>query len=139
MILSIDSFYKIVLDIISSMKQINEKTIRLRYIRLLEKFATKAISLLKLDEFDMELYKKAMLKSYDTLQRSQSVPLYSEYPAALKQFVQLILDSLDEEPKKFEDEYRGNLLKEYNLLQKLKNKGSYKKDKHKHKKFNDGY
>jgi hypothetical protein len=121
------------------MKEVNEKTIRLRYIRLLEKFSTKAIGLLKLEEFDLELYKKAMLKTYDSLQKAKSVPLYSEYPAKLREFVQLILDTLDIEPKKFEDEVRDVLLKEYNLLQKLKNKGSYKKDKHKHKKFNDGY
>lgn len=121
------------------MKQINEKTVRLRYIRLLEKFATKANTLLKLDEFDMELYKKAMLKSYETLQRAKGVPLYSEYPAALKKYVQLVLDSLDEKTEEFEDKYRQTLLKEFNLLQKLKNQGSYKKDKHKNKKFNDGY
>ena len=120
------------------MKQINEKTIRLRYIRLLEKFSTKTVTLLKYDNFDLELYKKAILKSYETLQKTKTVPLYNEYPSKLREFAQLVLDTLENHSKDFESE-KGQLLKEYNLLQKLKNKGSYKKDKHKHKKFNDGY
>lgn len=128
------------------MKQINEKTIRLRYIRLLEKFATKAVTLLKYDNFSFELYKKAVLRGYESLQKAQSVPLYSEYPARLKSYAQLILDTLDSHDKEENEtdeesfeEKRQILLKEYNLLQKEKNKNSYKKDKHKHKKFNDGY
>lgn len=120
------------------MKIINEKTVRLRYIRLLEKFSTKAATLLKYDNFDLELYKKAMGNAFESLQKSQSVPLYSEYPAKLKQYAQLIVDTLDNHSKDFEDE-RSLLLKEFNLLQKEKNKNSYKKEKHKHKKFNDGY
>ena len=121
------------------MKQVNEKTIRLRYIRLLEKFSTKTVTLLKYDNFDFELYKKAILKTYESLQKAKSVPLYNEYPTALRDFVQLVLDTLETEPQKFIEQEKDRLLKEYNLLQKLKNKGSYKKDKHKHKKFNDGY
>ncbi len=121
------------------MKQVNEKTIRLRYIRLLEKFSTKTVTLLKYDNFDFELYKKAILKTYESLQKAKSVPLYNEYPTALRDFVQLALDTVETEPQKFIEQEKDRLLKEYNLLQKLKNKGSYKKDKHKHKKFNDGY
>lgn len=121
------------------MKQVNEKTIRLRYIRLLEKFSTKTVTLLKYDNFDFELYKKAILKTYEALQKAKTVPLYNEYPAALKEFAQITLDTLETKPQKFEEQEKPRLLKEYNLLQKLKNKGSYKKDKHKSKKFNDGY
>lgn len=120
------------------MKQVNEKTVRLRYIRLLEKFSTKTITLLKYDDFDFELYKKAILKAYESLQKAQSVPLYSEYPSKLRDYVQLILNTLENHSDNYEDE-RLRLLREYNQLQKLKNQGSYKKDKHKHKKFNDGY
>lgn len=120
------------------MKKMNEKTVRLRYIRVLEKFSTKAITLLKYDEFDLELYKKAVLKAYESLQKTQSASLYSEYPSKLKAYAQLVLDTLENHSKDFESE-RAMLLKEYNLLQKEKNKGSYRKDKHKHKKFNDGY
>lgn len=120
------------------MREVNEKTTRLRYIRLLEKFSTKAVTLLKYDNFDLELYKKSMTKAFESLQKAKSVPLYSEYPAKLKEYAQLIVDNLDNHSKDFETE-KTQLLKEYNMLQKEKNKNSYKKDKYKHKKFNDGY
>ncbi|MEA3512791.1 MAG: hypothetical protein U9R37_04230 [Campylobacterota bacterium] len=119
-------------------KELNEKTIRLRYIRVLEKFITKTISLLKYDNFDIELYKKATLKSYDLLAKTKTMELYSEYPIALKNLAQTILDTLENHSKDFENE-KALILKQSNLLAKLKNNNRYKKDKHKHKKFNDGY
>jgi len=118
--------------------EINEKTKRLRYIRVLEKFNTKAIGLLKYDNFDIELFKKAVLKSYQELKKTPSLPLYSEYPLKLQFLSQLILNSIENHSKDFENE-RKNILKESNLLAKLKNSNKYKKDKHKNKKFNDGY
>jgi hypothetical protein len=45
---------------------------------------------------------------------------------------------VNEHSKTFEEE-RANLLKDANLLQKEKNRSSYKKDKHKNQSFNDGY
>ncbi|MEA2051027.1 MAG: hypothetical protein U9O56_09890 [Campylobacterota bacterium] len=118
--------------------EVNEKTIRLRYIRILEKFNTKAVTLLKYDNFDLELFKKAILKGYETLQNTKSVPLYSEYPMQVQKFSQDILNSLDNHTKDFEEE-KQYLLKQFNLLQKNKNNNNYKKDKHKKKKFTDGY
>jgi len=118
--------------------EINEKTIRLRYIRVLEKFITKAITLLKYDNFDLELYKKATLKSYEELKKAPTIELYSEYPIALKGVAQTILDTLDDHSKDFEKE-KALVLKQSNLLAKLKNNNRYKKDKHKKKKFTDGY
>jgi len=44
----------------------------------------------------------------------------------------------DTKPNNFEEE-KAAILKQANLLAKLKNNNRYKKDKHKHKKFNDGY
>jgi hypothetical protein len=117
---------------------INEKTIRLRYIRVLEKFITKSITLLKYDNFDIELYKKATLKSYDELKKAPTIELYSEYPIALKSLAQTILDTLENHSKDFENE-KALILKQSNLLAKLKNNNRYKKDKHKKKKFTDGY
>ena len=118
--------------------ELNEKTIRLRYIRILEKFCTKAIALLKYDNFDLELYKKATLKSYDTLKKIEKIELYSEYTVSLKNLAQTILNTLENHSKEFEEE-KQLILKQSNLLAKLKNNNRYKKDKHKHKKFNDGY
>lgn len=119
-------------------KEVNEKTIRLRYIRVLEKFNTKVISLLKYDNFDIELFKKATLKAYSELQKAKTIELYSEYPVAVKNLTQTILNTLENHSKDFEEE-KAHILKQSNLLAKLKNNNRYKKDKHKKKKFNDGY
>ena len=116
----------------------NDKTKRLRYIRILEKFTTKAIGLLKYDNFDILLYKKAILKSYDELKKIESIELYSEYPVTLKSLAQLILDKIDSHSKNYENE-RKEILKESNLLYKLKNNNRYKKNKHKKQNFTDGY
>ena len=119
-------------------KEVNDKTIRLRYIRVLEKFNTKAISLLKYDNFDLELYKKAIIKAYGELQKAKTIELYSEYPIAVKNLTQIILNTLENHTKDFEEE-KAHILKQSNLLAKLKNNNRYKKDKHTKKKFNDGY
>ena len=128
-------------------REINEKTIRLRYIRVLEKFVTKAISLLKYDNFDKELFKKATIKAFNELEKTKSCDLYSEYPLAVKKLTLHIMHCIDSHTNKEEDqtqennfeEEKASILKEANLLAKLKNNNRYKKDKHKHKKFNDGY
>jgi len=119
-------------------REVNEKTIRLRYIRILEKFTTKAITLLKYDNFDLELYKKATLRSYEDMKKAKPCELYSEYPMAVKNLAQIILDTLSNHSKDFEEE-KAHILKQSNLLHKLKNNNRYKKDKHSKKKFNDGY
>lgn len=128
-------------------KEVNEKTIRLRYIRVLEKFVTKSISLLKYDNFDKELFKTATIKAFNELQKTKSCDLYSEYPLAVKNLTLHIMNCIDNnsddeeeqtQENNFEDE-KASILKQANLLAKLKNNNRYKKDKHKHKKFNDGY
>ena len=116
----------------------NSKNIRLRYIRVLEKFITKAITLLKYDNFDLELFKKAVLRNYEDLKKVETIELYNEYPIALKNLAQTILNTLDNHSKDFENE-KAKILKESNLLDKLKNNNKYKKDKHKKHKFTDGY
>jgi hypothetical protein len=111
-------------------KKQNDKIIRLRYIRVLEKFVTKTISLLQKDSFDIDLYKKAILKLYSQLQNTKSTELYNEYPIALKNLVQYILDTLENHSDDFLSE-KNTILKKANLLDKLKNKNKYKKQKHK--------
>ena len=119
-------------------KEVNEKSIRLRYIRVLEKFNTKAITLLKYENFDLELYKKAVLRGYTDLQKAKVVELYSEYPVGVKNLAQTILNTLENHTEDFEKE-RTFILKQANLLDKLRNNNRYKKDKHKKKKSHDGY
>ena len=116
----------------------HEKQQRIRYIRVLEKFFTRTVSLLKLENFDHELFKERTLKNFEDMQRVEAVDLHSPYLTLLKRFIDQTMQYVDAHSETFEDE-RDTLLKEANLLQKEKRKSTYKKDKHKHSKFNDGY
>ena len=44
--------------------EVNEKQQRIKYIRVLEKFFTRTISLLKLENFDKELFKTRTKKKF---------------------------------------------------------------------------
>lgn len=118
--------------------ELNEKQLRIRYIRVLEKFFTRTISLLKLDNFDKDLFKQRTKKNYEEMIKTKEIELYSDYYESLKVFINRTMFYLQEHSKSFEEE-RANLLKEANLIQKEKNSSNYKKDKHKNEKFNDGY
>uniref|UniRef100_UPI00404888A4 hypothetical protein n=1 Tax=Aliarcobacter sp. TaxID=2321116 RepID=UPI00404888A4 len=118
--------------------EINEKQQRIRYIRVLEKFFTRTISLLKLDNFDKDLFIQRTKKNYEDMQKASEIDLYSDYYSDLKGFINRTMFYLEEHSDSFAEE-RANLLKDANLLQKEKNKSSYRKDKHKNKKFNDEY
>ncbi|MFY9088591.1 hypothetical protein [Arcobacter aquimarinus] len=118
--------------------EINEKQQRIKYIRVLEKFFTRTVSLLKLENFDKDLFITRTRKNYEDLIKTKEVELYSEYYTNLKNFINRTLFYLEEHSKSFEEE-RANLLKDANLLQKEKNSNNYKKDKHKKQTFNDGY
>ena len=117
--------------------EINEKQLRIRYIRVVEKFLTRTISLLKLENFDKELFLKRTSKNYEDMCKSQKVELYSDYYSLLNSFIEKTISFTKNHSESFEDE-RAILLKEANLLQKEKNKSSYKKDKHKKDKYDDG-
>jgi len=117
---------------------IHEKQLRIRYIRILEKFFTRTIALLKLEDFNFELFKQRTLKNFEDTKRVEKVDLTSSYLIGLKKYIDLVLYYLENHSEDFEEE-RNTLLKEANLLQKDKNKNNYKKDKHKSKKFDDGY
>ncbi len=120
------------------MAEIHEKQLRIRYIRILEKFFTRTVSLLKLENFDKELFKKRTLKNLEDLNRVKEVELHSVYYTQLKDFIAKTLFFTNEHSETFEEE-RATLLKDANLMQKEKNKGTYSKDKHKKQQFNDGY
>lgn len=116
----------------------HEKQVRIRYIRVLEKFFTRTVSLLKLENFDVELFKERTLKNYKDLQRVDEVDLHSPYLSSLTSFKNKTLQYIASHSENFEDE-RSTLLKDANLIQKEKKKNTYSKDKHKKHKFNDGY
>jgi len=116
----------------------NEKQSRVRYIRVLEKFFTKTVSLLKLEDFDEKLFKERTLKNYENVQKFKINTLSSNYLTSLTNFVNKTLSYIKNHSESLEEE-RAILLKEANLLQKKRKKNTYKKDKHKKLKFNDGY
>jgi hypothetical protein len=120
------------------MTPIHEKTKRIKYIRVLEKFFKRNISLLKLENFDFELYKQRMLKNFEELQKSEAVDLNSNYLSGLKRHIDNVMYFVSHGSEDIE-ESKQTLLKEANLLLKDKNQTNYKKDKHKNKKFDDGY
>ena len=115
-----------------------QKAIRLKYVRVLEKFVKRTIALLKHPEFNFEVFKKQTIVNYEFVKNVETVRLDSEYLKKLKEYSQTILNTLEHHSKDFQEEHQL-LLKEANLLHKEKNKNNYKKDKHTKKKFNDGY
>lgn len=117
---------------------IHEKQLRIRYIRVLEKFFTRTVSLLKLENFDTDLFIERTKKNYEDIGRVKVVELNSNYLVDLKAFINKTLMYLDHHSDDFKEE-RETLLRDANTLQKEKNKKNYKKDKHKNSKYNDGY
>ena len=120
------------------MDKTNDKTIRLKYVRYLEKFHKRSISLLKHNSFDVEIYVKNINKYYDELKAIPSIRLNSQYLKLLENYVNLTLQYTSNYEGNFKKE-KEDLLYRSNQLHKEKNKSTYKKDKHKNKSFNDGY
>lgn len=116
----------------------NEKALRLKYIRVLEKFLSRTIAILKNEKFDLELFINTVNKNYEDIKKAEEVRLTSTYLMKLKDYINLTLRLTQTYEGDFLEE-RETLLKEANLLHKEKNKTSYKKDKHKKHKFYDGY
>ncbi len=116
---------------------INEKQLRIRYIRVVEKFLTRTMALLKLEDFNKEMFIKRTFKNYEDMCKTPKVELYSDYYSLLNIFVEKTINSVKNPSDDFADE-RAMLLKEANLLQKEKNKSTYKKEKHKKDRYDDG-
>ena len=118
---------------------INEKNVRLRYTRALEKFIRSNISYLKDPEFQFDIFQKRVKRTFEILKKVEPIRLDSAYPMALENYANLLLNALEELNEVEKTQLKKNLLKEANLLHKEKNKTQYKKDKHKKSTFNDGY
>ncbi|MBT4707353.1 MAG: hypothetical protein HOB77_00980, partial [Campylobacteraceae bacterium] len=87
-------------------KPLNEKALRLRYIRALEKFAKRAINLLKAPEedFHFEKFKKKMDENFKDVEKVEVVRLDNGYMSKLEEYVNLILRTITNHSKDFEDE-----------------------------------
>jgi len=120
---------------------INEKDVRLKYTRGLEKFVRSNISYLKDPTFEFEIFQQRVKRTFEILKKIPSIRLNATYPIALETYVNLVLSVLHVEDLEDEEkqELQAKLLKEANLLHKEKNKTQYKKDKHKKSSFTDGY
>ena len=100
--------------------KIDEKTLRVKYLRALEKFANAAISALKKENFDKEKFQERMEKNKKIVEKCEAVNLNSSYNKSLENFVNHCLDF---------SKQKEELLSLANALDKLK-KGE-KKEKHK--------
>lgn len=100
--------------------KIDEKTLRVKYLRALEKFANTAISALKKENFDKEKFQERMEKNKKIVKKCEAVNLNSSYNKSLENFVNHCLDF---------SKQKEELLSLANALDKLK-KGE-KKEKHK--------
>jgi len=117
---------------------INDKDARVKYIRALERFLSSCISALKNEQFDYELFVKRAEKGLKTLQKVEPIRLDSTYTNLLQNYVNLVISSIASDDGE-RDEKHKRLLKEANLLEKEKYRGSYKKDKHKARGFEEDY
>lgn len=118
------------------MKQ--EKSERLKYIRTLDKFASRVIGLLKDQNCSYDDFIAMVQKNFTLLQEVEAVRLDSVHLVKLEEFVGLLVKSLDIQPREFEQK-KDEIIKESNLLHKQKTQNRYKKNKHKQSDFYDGY
>ncbi|MCF6173384.1 MAG: hypothetical protein L3J44_06330 [Campylobacteraceae bacterium] len=110
--------------------KIEDKALRVKHMRLLEKFLKSSASILKLENFNYELFKIRANKIYALIQDLKEIRVDSTYLKSLRNFTELTIKTINNEELK-EDEKRNILLKEVNLIQKNRNKRVYKKRKHK--------
>ncbi|WP_226372234.1 hypothetical protein [Sulfurospirillum diekertiae] len=97
------------------------------------------VNALKNENFDFLLFVKRAEKGLKTLQKVEPVRLDSTYTNLLQNYVTLVSNSIVNLEEIDIEETHKRLLKEANLLEKEKYRGSYKKDKHKAQGFDDGY
>lgn len=96
----------------------NEKFMRVRYLRALERFSMAVTKAIKKDDFDEIRFKALVDKNIELLNKIPSVSLHSAYSKALLGFVNMAASSS-----------RADLLKAANALDKFKKAKNYKRDK----------
>ncbi len=109
--------------------KINEKDIRLKYTRGLEKFVRSNISYLKDPTFEFEIFQKRVKRTFEILKKIKHIRLNATYPIALENYVNLILGILHVEELKDgeKDELQAKLLKGQIFYIKKKTELSTKK------------
>ncbi len=108
----------------------NDKYVRVKYMRLLEKFVKSSSNTLKLEDFNYELFEKRVFKLFLKIEKMGEVKTDSSYMNSLRNFIDKTVKTLKREDINSEKK-REILLKESNLVEKSQNRKSRKKDKHK--------
>lgn len=113
-----------------------DNSLRLRYIRALERFHKGMISYLSnTSDISKEGYNKKVNNSLKVLQRAEEIALYKGDLQDLEKLVKKIINY--KESDKNIEEIKEEILYESNQLDKTKNARRYKKDKHTQSKFSD--
>ncbi|MBK1963594.1 hypothetical protein [Campylobacter novaezeelandiae] len=99
-----------------------EKKIRIKYIRNLEKFFNEASLSLKKENFDLEKFREKVLKNAKILKKDPFVFINSSYIKNLENFANTCLNFSMKQ---------NDLLKQVHFIEKLKKNQNYKKDKYK--------
>lgn len=106
-----------------------DKALRVKHMRLLEKFLRSSATILKLENFNYDLFEQRSRKIYGLIQNLKEMRVDSSYLKSLKNFTELTMRTIDNEDLKTQEK-RDILLKEVNLIDKNKNRTIYKKEKH---------
>jgi len=106
-----------------------EKSLRVKYIKELERFINRVVNYLNKESINKEGFKKFIDKSFTNLENIKKVHLKSEYLTSLEKFVEKIAN-LPNSSKDIES-IKSDTLYEANRLRKLKRVKKFRKDKHK--------
>lgn len=96
----------------------NEKFLRVRYLRALERFSMAITKAIKKDDFDEIRFSSLVAKNTELLNKIPSVSLHSAYSKTLLSFVNMAASSS-----------RADLIRAANALDKFKKAKNYKRDK----------
>jgi len=99
-------------------------------MRLMEKFAKSSTNILKLENFNYNLFENKITKIYDKIEAMGDIRADSSYMNSLKNFISKTIQVINNQNID-EDKKKEILLKEANLLEKEKNRKTTKKTKHK--------
>jgi len=117
-------------------KQI-EKYQRQRYISFLEKVTKNLFKMFRNSNTTQEQFLKKFQELKDNLDKQIDIQLNSEYHEQMKNYIYNLYSECQNEFVL--DDIREINMTHLNRLQKLKNRASYKKDKHKHKTRNEDW
>lgn len=113
-----------------------ESAMRLRYIRVLERFLKSIVAYLSIPEgVTKEGYEKKVENNLKYLQKTQSVQLYKGEFSDLEDLVKEMIAKASENVSI--DEIKSTILYKANKLEQSKNNRKYKKEKHKSDLFKD--